>query len=477
MLSKGYLILILVFSGLVAQSQQMFTQIPHQGFSSVYDAVEIGSNYFFGSVNVGYRIHKTDLIGNIKDSVILFENDSIGRIVRLKKDSIGFLTLFTYTQSIFDPSYYSAHYKLGRIRYDSNLNFIDSFNVTIPLSSFKSLYLWKVWQFDDKIYYVVHGNDTLQPPLYEQDRIFVLDTLGNYLFQKSLISGTYNIDDLIANGQNFLTVLGSYRLLDDSLNTIKTGTLPNSYKGSTALDKYSEDKFISLYAKSYAVGQPLNTDSFCVEMRDTNFNLIKMNCLPRHAIFSNYPNLPGSTEKWFDGKYKDNIYAGSSWGTNGVLGTNSYFTVTNLDSNLNIRWSNVYGGDMPYQIERYYSTSDGGCFVLGARRLANSSVTEPVVFKISQQGLITNITSFAKSAQSYFRIYPNPNMGIAHIKNSSGKNYELLILNQEGKVIKRTLGIKEESHRIDLSQQASGIYFYKIFTSDGRSAGGKISVK
>ena len=45
-------------------------------------------------------------------------------------------------------------------------------------------YVSRMKKDQDKIYYVVDGKDSAQPPLLEQDRVFVLDTMGNFLFQK-----------------------------------------------------------------------------------------------------------------------------------------------------------------------------------------------------------------------------------------------------------------------------------------------------
>jgi hypothetical protein len=480
----------------------MFTDLPNYSYANVLHATELNSNYYFLSIRSYYVnsvltdgtiIHKTDLNGNILDS-LEFSGPQTPYGLFPKRDG-NFLCLYTLISLKKDASFRSTEFKLGRIRYDSDFNFIDSFSVQIPQSAFRAGTTWYTERFGDKIIFVNEGKDTslMNTTNYTSERIFVIDTLGNYVFDKSLFQIPHSYTDIttVDNGKNFIMRFGDidtltsyqgglFRMLDANFNFTKSAVEPQNYiPGMYGMDRYDSDKFSTGFIKGSTIsGSP---DSFCVDIRDTNFNQIKQQCIPYDSLMvSLFPNTLNTFDtRWFDGQYPNNIYIGNNWGANFNLIPNSYFTISNLDSNLNVRWSRLFGGDYPYRIERYYSTSDGGCFLVGIRRLGNnqSDLLEPVVFKISQQGLMTNITSFAKSAQSYFSIYPNPNMGIVHIKNTSGKNYELLILNQEGKVIKRTLGIKEESHRIDLSQQASGIYFYKIFTSDGRSASGKIAIQ
>ncbi len=487
------LLLITILLGYVhcAHSQQMFTQIPHRDYAYVYQAAEIGNSYYFFSnqsfyinnvLSGGNYIHKTDVNSNIVDSLLL-THPSIPGVFSIGQEN-DTLNIYTARGSERNFLGYAAKFSLGSMRYDSNFKFIDSFMVDIPQSAFLAGSIWYSKRIKDRIIYVVQGRDTLlnAPFQTQQDKIFVLDTHGNFLFEKVLIDSlAHKFTDITTtnDGENFIVRLSGYfRMYNDSFNNTKLALEPmDYYPGFNGLDKYDADKFTMGFIKG---GNPsvLYSDSFCVDLRDTNFNLLKQRCIPRHAVLNNYPfNYNGFDTRWYDGTNKDNIYIGNNWGSGGA--GNSYFSLSNLDSNLNIRWSKVFGGDYPYQIEQYTSTSDGGCFMMGIRVLGNTqqSTIEPVVFKVSQAGAITSITSLAPSAQAFFSSYPNPTTGFYSIKNSSHTPYELLVLSADGKVILNKKNIQATQYEIDLSAVVNGIYFYKIFTQDGQSAGGKFLKK
>ena len=494
-------ILLLLGNGFSAHCQQMFTHIPHRDYARVYSTAEIGNHYYFISNQIypingistgGYHIHKTDLHGNIVDSLLLM-GALHPDLINISSDN-NLLCLYTLRGTNRNTLGYAANFSLGRIRYDSNLNFMDSFSVSIPPSGFRAGNSWYSQRFADRIIYINKGEDTTitNSAYLVQDKFFVLDTLGNFLFDRAILdTSTYQFNAIAStnNGKNFIIrfggidtatnyIGGMFRLLDDSLHFIKWAPEPNNYDNNgCGLDRYSTDKFTLGFIKRGIFAQPLK-DSFCVDLRDTNFNLIKQTCIPRHASLANYPQLDGNgfDQRWYDGKNKNSIFIGNNRGAQSVLILNSYFTLSNLDSNLNLRWAKVFGGDFPYQIERYTSVSDGGCFIMGIRRLGNSQTDslEPVVFKINQMGAITGITSFAPSVQSFFTSYPNPSQGLSYIKNTYNKPYELMIFSQEGKLVYHKQDIKDVLFSFDISSFASGMYLYKIRTSDGKSAGGKL---
>ena len=488
-INKIIIILLLLGNGLSAHCQQMFTHIPNRDYAKVYEVAEIGNHYYFftrksyyDTNNVlkgGTYTYKTDLNGNIVDS-LLFTTAQLPGVITMTSDG-NHLSFYTTRGSQRNSLGFAAKFSLGRMQYDGNFNFVDSFIVDIPQSAFLAGPIWYSKSIKDRVVFVIEGRDTvLNAPLEtQQDKVFILDTAGSFLFDKALIDSVdYKFTDITTTneGDNFIVRLsGKYRIFDDSLNLTKSTLEPNGYyPGFNGLDKFSSDKFTMGFIKSG--GQPI-LDSFCVNLLDTSFNLIKQTCIPRHTSLAAYPNLNarGFDSRWYDGRNKNSIYIGTNHGPYSLL-INNYFTLSNLDSNLNLRWAKVFGGDFPYQIERYTSVSDGGCFIMGIRRLGNSQTDslEPVVFKINQMGAITGITSFAPSVQSFFTCYPNPSQGLSFIKNTYNKPYELMIFSQEGKLVYHKQDIKDVLFSFDISSFASGTYLYKIRTSDGKSAGGKL---
>ncbi|MCB9231267.1 MAG: T9SS type A sorting domain-containing protein [Bacteroidia bacterium] len=71
------------------------------------------------------------------------------------------------------------------------------------------------------------------------------------------------------------------------------------------------------------------------------------------------------------------------------------------------------------------------------------------------------------------RWFPNPARGVLHFENLSGKEFSLLLLSPEGKVLGSWNTIGGESGQIEVSGFAAGLYFLRVI-SGGKSEVSKI---
>ncbi|MBM6500536.1 T9SS type A sorting domain-containing protein [Flavobacterium macrobrachii] len=86
----------------------------------------------------------------------------------------------------------------------------------------------------------------------------------------------------------------------------------------------------------------------------------------------------------------------------------------------------------------------------------NGNATGRKIFRLNSQTLETN-----SSKNNTISVYPNPANGIFHIENTVENQLEYTVYDQNGKKINHS----QNGDSIDITNQASGIYFLKIFNA------------
>lgn len=488
----------------------VFTKIPTKNPTNyepnLFGATEIDGHYFFlswqqlgASINdsMAYTIHKTDTLGNQIDSLVItnYKSDRIG-MMQIKEEN-GLICLYPYF-GILDSNGYSKNFQLGRYRYKPDFTFVDSFrSQPVITPTFYGQSLMNIKIIDSYLIYNVYGIDSSLPAGslgFPSNALYVIDTNGNFINSRRMhdISGHLlskdfgTLNNQIIDAFNFYDSMNAayypvfFRIDVPSLSVTKRDSFPlNLSYGQNCYDIFPGNRFVMGSVKFSGWNQP---DSFHVSIWDTALNKINQRAVPRTSTVTTYGNTINADlqHERFDGSHPNSIYLGTNWGLSSSFHNNSHFSLANLDSNLNVRWSKLFGGDFPYIILWYVSTSDGGCLIMGKRRTGNSpsDYYESLVFKISQQGVMTSIFSLADvPTENLVIIYPNPSNGIYTIKNDYTKAYQLLIFSQEGKVIFSNEEITELNHTVDISPHPSGLYYYRMQFSDGKTTGGKIVKK
>lgn len=88
-------------------------------------------------------------------------------------------------------------------------------------------------------------------------------------------------------------------------------------------------------------------------------------------------------------------------------------------------------------------------------------------------GCVDAIGGLDEMNELEINVYPNVSTGIFNFELNETQRYQLIITDISGKEIQCT-PIEASSFTADLSTEKSGIYFYKVVSSDGRSTSGKL---
>lgn len=479
---KLFSVLILNIISIFCNSQDKFINFyTKDSFHNyVINSVELNNKYYF-LVNRNVLdhnssvIYKTETNGTILDSIYInkFYNDTSSIITDIEVLHNKIIIYgYRFKNNISPPSTFNNPYLL-RYTINENLNIIDSFK-SLVTDTITQIGYGQVRRINDKILYTTS--------VFEQPKLWTLinitDTNGNYLFSKDINSKSF-IQHLISieNNNNYLVYTNGPRIykLNQNLDTLSSFSLLNieAYNSSSnSLSTFSDSSFYLGYQKS---PQQLNSiDSLCICILDTTGNILKNKCISPELYFVSNFSI-SFNDYTFDTRYKDNIYIGSNRNFIPNMSTLSYFQIANLDSNLSIRWSKTFGGDFPYFIFSYYATSDGGCLIMGKRKLEELGkiIMEPIVFKISQAGAITSLTSFSKDLSSQIAVYPNPVKNKLNILSTIVfQNSKMYLYSVTGDLLNTTT-LQNGNNTIDVSAFQTGIYFYTIVNTKGQKTNGK----
>jgi hypothetical protein len=162
-----------------------------------------------------------------------------------------------------------------------------------------------------------------------------------------------------------------------------------------------------------------------------------------------------------------NFHIGYPWQTEP-----SWIIVNCLDSNLNLRWQTLYGGDAFYHSWEVYATSDGGCLVSASKFDYTTGIldNDAVLLKYDRNGLLTGINEDGELPESLV-IYPNPGNDVIKIENNF--KYGLFqLFDQSGRCVSKS-SLKSGLNMIHVNEMNPGIYIYMISVDNMQVAPGK----
>jgi len=139
----------------------------------------------------------------------------------------------------------------------------------------------------------------------------------------------------------------------------------------------------------------------------------------------------------------------------------SWIILNCLDSNLNLRWQTLYGGDAFYFSWEVYATSDGGCIVAASKY----DYTQPeydydvVLLKYDNTGLLTGVPENGNQMVK-MSVYPNPGNDMIKIDNDF-ENAVFQLFDESGKIVSTTV-LENGLNLINTGNFDSGIYVYVI---------------
>jgi hypothetical protein len=194
-------------------------------------------------------------------------------------------------------------------------------------------------------------------------------------------------------------------------------------------------------------------------------------------------NVPGVQHN-IDFTSKNNIFLGGT--TNFVIppypfqSENSWIMLNNLDSNLNLRWQQFYGGDAFYHLWGILATQDGGCLMYAMRYDENTQFEERDVYilKVDSAGLLTSTGEGPQIPVQQLAIVPNPALDNVSIRYPDIFGYddkEIEIYNSQGiPVISLSATQDLTETRVDVSGLPVGLYFVVLKVEGRKVATGKM---
>lgn len=322
-----------------------------------------------------------------------------------------------------------------------------------------------------------------------------IDTAGALLWQKSLGGTGGDYGSHISETPDGGYIISAYTDSNDGdvsgyhgggsdVWTVKinsTGTIQwqKCYGGSSL--EYSTAAYSTVDGGYILLAYTLSSDG---DITSTHGNfetwLVKLNaigtiqwqkCLGGSDSDANYSLL-----KTLDEKY---IIAGYTYSADGDVvghhgGGEADYWIIKTDTTGTIEWQTCLGGtgddqafsidqlaDSTYVIAGLSASTDGD--VIG-----NSGTYDCWVVRLGPAELVTYINSTSATFTEVI-LYPNPSKGEFYLKNLPLES-NIEIFDIAGKTIHK-IAAKKSSERIDISENAKGIYFYKVISETGVKVG------
>ncbi len=166
-------------------------------------------------------------------------------------------------------------------------------------------------------------------------------------------------------------------------------------------------------------------------------------------------------------KYKDEITY--------KKGTKIFMGCSQIDSNLNIKWTRFVGGESTYHVYSVLATNDGGVVLLGAYDKYPNIIyspdpfynfMDPIMVKIGPNGEVLNTNELPKGTQVFsYLVGPNPVQNILNIQGFT-PNTTIQIVNSLGQVVMQQ-PITQQQTELNLSRLNAGVYFYRFSSPNG----------
>ena len=247
--------------------------------------------------------------------------------------------------------------------------------------------------------------------------------------------------------------------LDNSLSIINSTGVPDQIANYPNSKWINKNTFI-LTSRKDVMSEPNNRGIEVLSL-DTNFSLNHELYIGDHDTIE-WPGLLRNLD-YID---TNSVYVG---GTHNfcqyeICPVICWFSLTNMDSSLNVKWQKFYGGTANYTLWGLRATKDGGCLMYGTiyDSATQDNQRDIYVIKVDQNGLVGVNDNKTDPFIHDAIVFPNPGSDYLNIESGpqiSGAQFIMTSL--DGKqVIDKTL----DERKITVPTQflQSGTYVWKI---------------
>jgi len=147
-----------------------------------------------------------------------------------------------------------------------------------------------------------------------------------------------------------------------------------------------------------------------------------------------------------------------------ICAINCWYSLTNMDSSLNVRWQKFYGGTANFTLWGLTATKDGGCLLYGTIYDYNTMNNERDVYviKVNQNGLLGEIDNLKNPLVHDAIVYPNPGSSYLTIESGpqiSGAEFRMATIDGKRVIIKT---LDERKTTVETQVLSSGTYVWQI---------------
>lgn len=202
-------------------------------------------------------------------------------------------------------------------------------------------------------------------------------------------------------------------------------------------------------------------ENIVIGITDTSFANISFNEIGSVDTADNVASL-----KSFDFRHPDSIWLAGTHHDHYGLGIPSWISVYQLDSNLNPRSVNYFGGDMYYNTFNVLATSDGGCLLSAVYDdYEGPQQFDVFIIKLKRDEIITFDELISDGSETLeYNLFPNPGRDKMRI-HSNSKGMQLQLFNLNGQQVIQ-LNLQRGVNTIDCSDLPGGTYIYSLYLNN-----------
>jgi len=300
------------------------------------------------------------------------------------------------------------------------------------------------------------GLDNVYLARLDQNNNIIIDTLiekWSYDFESNVLNENIIIqtNSLDPNYANFNQV----NQLDTNFNFINTVTSFNpdslSYFFSIHLSSDSNYYFSAMRHREDAFW----VDSHAVLKTSSDFDQL------HYKDFDTIPYWHFTPDHNGIDTYENYVYTGGNFEYRGMQQTYpNYFTLTKMDTDLNIINQRYYGGDNNYLLNTIKTTTEGDVILAGRYSKLDTDIWNIFIMKVDENGLITSNKNQIDIPIKNAIIMPNPGTNYLELHTGVYPS-ELQLYNIKGQLIKSE-NIYKESSRINTQTLKSSTYIWHL---------------
>jgi hypothetical protein len=251
--------------------------------------------------------------------------------------------------------------------------------------------------------------------------------------------------------------------IDTNFNVLASHSIPNSYFNTPATVKWLNEMTYLLAGKWYVSEE---------EEWDLGIMIVDRNDSVVHsASFGKADTVEWSGNyNCIDFSSPENIFFAGTTNSNHIFQhAPSWIMLNILDSGLNLKEQQYYGGDAFYIVNTVLATQDSGCVMVCSRYdyLVQDQEYDIYILKVNKEGFLVSTPETPEINRQLCTVYPNPGSEMVNV-NSIKDGLQFQLLDLTGKLQLAT-ALGKGNNLLEASGLAAGIYLYRIMDKENQT--------